>query len=67
MNRIRQFSVPVIGMTCLGCAATVEDSSKQADGVEDAEVNFASERLTLTLDATHGQAKHCRLRQLHLQ
>ena len=56
MNRTRQFSVPVIGMTCLGCAATVEDSSKQADGVEDAEVNFASERLTLTLDATHGQA-----------
>ena len=41
MNRTRQFTVPVIGMTCLGCAGTVEASSKQAEAVVDAAVNFA--------------------------
>ncbi len=56
MNRTRQFTVPVIGMTCLGCAGTVEASSKQAEAVVDATVNFASERLTLTVDAAHPQA-----------
>lgn len=56
MNRTRQFTVPVIGMTCLGCAGSVEASSKQAEAVTDAEVNFASERLTFSVDATHPQA-----------
>jgi len=56
MNEPKQLSVPVIGMTCLGCAASVESSSKQAEAVEDAAVNFASERLTLTVDAAHPQA-----------
>ena len=56
MNEPKQLSVPVIGMTCLGCAAAVETSSKQAEAVEDAAVNFASERLTLTVDAAHPQA-----------
>ncbi len=56
MNEPKQLSVPVIGMTCLGCAASVEASSKQAEAVEDAAVNFASERLTLTVDAAHPQA-----------
>ena len=56
MNRTRQLSVPVIGMTCLGCAGTVEASSKRAEAVTDAAVNFASERLTLTVDSTSPQA-----------
>ena len=56
MNETKQLTVPVIGMTCLGCAASVEASSKKAEAVEDAVVNFASERLTITVDAEHGQA-----------
>ena len=56
MDETKQLTVPVIGMTCLGCAASVETSSKQADAVEDAAVNFASERLTLTVNGTHGQS-----------
>lgn len=56
MDETKQLTVPVIGMTCLGCAASVETSSKKADAVDDAAVNFASERLTLTVDSTHRQA-----------
>ena len=37
-------------MTCLGCAASVETSSRNAAAVQEAEVNFASERLTISFD-----------------
>ena len=50
MSDSNQFTVPVIGMTCLGCAAAVETGSKKALSVEDATVNFASERLTVAYD-----------------
>ncbi|MCY4409366.1 MAG: heavy metal translocating P-type ATPase [Caldilineaceae bacterium] len=56
MNETLQRTVPVIGMTCMGCAAAVETSSKQADAVDEATVNFASERLTLTIDSTQKPA-----------
>ena len=56
MTGTRQFTVPVIGMTCLGCAGSVETSSRQAESVTEAAVNFASERLTVTVDSTHPQA-----------
>lgn len=56
MNETRQLTVPVIGMTCQGCAASVEASSRQAEAVKDAVVNFATERLTLTVDSTNGDA-----------
>lgn len=56
MNETRQLTVPVIGMTCQGCVSAVEASSKQAEAVSDAAVNFATERLTLTIEATNGEA-----------
>jgi len=37
-------------MTCANCVATVERSAKKVDGVNDAVVNFASEKVTLTYD-----------------
>ncbi len=40
----------------MGCAAAVETSSKQADAVDEATVNFASERLTLTIDSAQKPA-----------
>jgi len=43
-------------MTCLGCAASVEAGSKKAGAVEEAAVNFASERLTLTVDVNQRPA-----------
>lgn len=55
MNETFQVTVPVIGMTCIGCAAAVETSSKEAEAVADATVNFASERLTLTVDPAQEQ------------
>ena len=66
MNQTRQFIVPVIGMTCLGCAGSVEVSSKQASAVEDATVNLASERLTLTIDSTQEQANEVLAEVRHL-
>jgi len=44
--------MPVLGMTCANCVAAVERSAKKIDGVEDAVVNFASEKLLLTYDPT---------------
>jgi len=46
----RQLTVPVIGMTCANCVASVERNSKKAAGVADAAVNFANEKLTISYD-----------------
>ncbi len=56
MNDTKRLTVPIIGMTCLGCAAAVETSSKKAVAVEDATVNFASERLTVAYDSAQAKA-----------
>jgi len=44
------FHIPVQGMTCANCAATVERVVKKLAGVEDARVNFASEQAAVTFD-----------------
>lgn len=38
----------LIGMTCAGCANTIEKALNQVDGVEAAQVNFATETATVT-------------------
>lgn len=38
------------GMTCAACARAVERSAKKVEGVTDANVNFASEKLSITYD-----------------
>ncbi len=48
----RQLTVPVLGMTCANCVASVERNSKKAQGVANASVNFASEKLTVEYDPT---------------
>ncbi|MBI3960945.1 MAG: heavy-metal-associated domain-containing protein, partial [Chloroflexi bacterium] len=50
MSTTRQLTVPVIGMTCANCVASVERNSKKANGVADAAVNFATEKLTISYD-----------------
>jgi len=50
MPETKQLTVPVIGMTCANCVASVERNSKKVQTVQDASVNFASEKLTISYD-----------------
>jgi Cu+-exporting ATPase len=50
MENEKQLNMPVLGMTCANCVAAVERNAKKIDGVDDAVVNFASEKLLLTYD-----------------
>ena len=50
MSELQQITLPVIGMTCANCVASVERSSKKVAGVTDSVVNFASEKVTVTYD-----------------
>ena len=43
-------TLPITGMTCVNCAANLERAVKKMPGVEDVNVNFASEQATVTLD-----------------
>jgi Cu+-exporting ATPase len=46
----KQVDIDVLGMTCAGCANTVERALQDAEGVEDARVNIATERASVTFD-----------------
>ncbi len=47
----RKIELPVTGMTCANCAATVERTlKKKVPGVNDAVVNFGTERVTIDFD-----------------
>lgn len=46
-----EVTLPVTGMTCANCVATVERTLQRAPGVESAQVNYASERAVLRFDA----------------
>lgn len=48
----RELLMPVTGMTCANCAATVERTLKKTEGVKEASVNFASERAAVRFDPT---------------
>lgn len=50
MTEIKQLTFPVMGMTCANCVATVERNAKKVEGVTDAAVNFASEKVTISYD-----------------
>ena len=50
MDNQKQLNVPVLGMTCANCVTAVERNAKKVDGVNDAVVNFASEKLFLSYD-----------------
>jgi Cu+-exporting ATPase len=43
-------SIPILGMSCAGCAATVEDAVRGLPGVSEAAVNFAAEKLSFSYD-----------------
>jgi Cu+-exporting ATPase len=43
-------SLPVTGMTCANCAANIERSLKKLNGIQEAAVNFASEKANVRFD-----------------
>lgn len=45
-----QVTLPITGMTCANCVATVERNIKKVDGVNQAAVNLSSERATVEFD-----------------
>jgi Cu+-exporting ATPase len=50
MPETKHMTLPVTGMTCANCVATVERSLKKLDGVGSAVVNLSSERATVEFD-----------------
>lgn len=47
MSDTKQVTLPVVGMMCANCVRTVERNSKKVEGVADATVNYASEKVTV--------------------
>ncbi len=52
MSDTKQLTLPITGMTCANCVATVERNLKKMDGVQSAVVNLSSERATVDFDTT---------------
>ena len=59
----KNLTLPVTGMTCANCVATVERNVRKLDGVHEANVNFASE--TTHADLRRLAAEHGRGRRAH--
>jgi Cu+-exporting ATPase len=51
MSNSKQLTLPITGMTCANCVATVERNLKKLEGVNSAVVNLSSERATVEFDA----------------
>ena len=50
MPETKQLTLPITGMTCANCVATIERGLKKQPGVQTAVVNLSSERATVTFD-----------------
>lgn len=51
-SNTQQRTFDIEGMTCASCAQTIEKATKQLNGVMEAAVNLATEKLTVTFDPT---------------
>ena len=49
MTKVKE-TYPVIGMSCASCVKNVETVLNKTEGVVDASVNFASEKVTIEYD-----------------
>ena len=59
-HNFKNYTFDVKGMTCSACANRIEKVTSKIDGVQLSSVNFATEKLTITLDediANYGQIK----------
>ncbi|MDY6847486.1 MAG: heavy metal translocating P-type ATPase [Chloroflexota bacterium] len=50
MTEQKHLTLPILGMTCANCVATVERNIKKVDGVDSANVNLSSERAAVSYD-----------------
>jgi P-type Cu+ transporter len=50
MSDTKQVTLPITGMTCANCSATIERNLKKMPGVSLAAVNYATEKATVTYD-----------------
>ena len=50
MTETKQLTLPITGMTCANCVATVERNLKKLEGVNTAIVNLSSERATVEFE-----------------
>ncbi len=50
MSDTKQLTLPITGMTCANCVATVERNLKKLDGVQNVVVNLSSERATVEFE-----------------
>jgi Cu+-exporting ATPase len=62
MSDTRQITLPITGMTCANCSATIERNLKKMPGVANAAVNYASEKASITYDPA--QAGEVQMRAL---
>ena len=51
MADTKQLTLPITGMTCANCVATVERNLKKLEGMQSAVVNLSSERATVEFDS----------------
>jgi len=52
MPDTKQIILPIKGMTCANCVATIERNVKKIEGVEEAVVNLSSEKATIGFDSS---------------
>jgi len=50
MTHQKHLTLPILGMTCANCVATVERNLKKVEGVHAANVNLSSERAAVSYD-----------------
>jgi len=53
----KNITLPVTGMTCANCALTIQRSLKKVKGVKEANVNFATEQVSVSFDLEQVQIK----------
>ena len=50
MAETKQITLPITGMTCANCSATIERNLKKVPGVAEVSVNYATEKATVAFD-----------------
>ena len=54
-ENLKTVEFPVSGMSCASCVARIEKGLSKMSGIQEAKVNFASEKATVTFDPSRIQ------------
>ena len=49
-QKLETLNIPIVGMSCAACANRVEKALSETEGVEEANVNFAAEKASISYD-----------------